>query len=153
MLSNLSNNNAGNATKSVVEKKHYEAIESRLDEMQTEIDANSSAIADNASDIETLDGRVGAVENNSTFPELNTDTINPATGDKVEITSDLDVDGEVEANSVKTNSLSVNGTSFETVKDNAAQAKTTAENAKNKAEQLSWKTILTNMFNMILLQS
>ena len=95
MLSNLSNNNAGNQTKSVVEKKKYEEIETRLDEMQTEIDANSSAIADNASDIETLDGRVDAVENNSTFPTLNTDTINPVTGNKIDVTGNLDVDGAI----------------------------------------------------------
>ena len=135
MLSNLSNNNAGNATKSVVEKKKYEDIEKRIDEMQEEIDATAADVSVNSQAISNLNDRVDAVEDNSTFPELNTDTINPATGSKVEITSDLDVDGEVEANSVKTNSLSVNGTSFTTVKDDAAQAKSTAENAKNKADE------------------
>ncbi len=133
MLSNLSNNNSGNATKSVVEKKHYEDIEKRLDELQDEIDSNTESINQNAQDISGLDDRVGAVEDNSTFPNLNTDVINPATGDKVEVTSDLGVNGEVEAISVKTNALSVNGTNFETVKDDAAQAKSTAEIAENKA--------------------
>lgn len=135
MLSNLSNNNSGNATKSVVEKKHYEDIEKRLDELQDEIDSNTESIDQNAQDISGLDDRIGAVEDNSTFPTLNTDTINPATGDKIDVTGNVDVEGEVEANSVKTNSLSVNGTSFETVKDNAAQAKSIAENAKNKADE------------------
>ena len=135
MLSNLSNNNAGNSTKSVVEKKKYEDIEKRIDEMQEDIDATAEDVSVNSQAISNLNDRVDAVEDNSTFPELNTDTINPATGDKVEITSDLDVDGEIEANSVKTNSLSVNGTNFTTVKDDAAQAKSTAENAKNKADE------------------
>ena len=133
MLSNLSNNNAGNQTKSVVERKHYEQIESRLDELQGEIDTNSSAIAQNASNIETLDDRIGAVEDNSTFPTLNTDTLNPATGDKIDVTGNLDVDGNITADTANFGELSVNGTNFTTVKDDAAQAKSTAESAKNKA--------------------
>ena len=135
MLSNLSNNNAGNATKSVVEKKHYEDIEKRIDEMQEEIDATAADVSVNSQAISNLKDRVDAVEDNSTFPELNTDTINPVTGNKIDVTSDFDVDGEVEANSIKTNSLSVNGTSFTTVKDDAAQAKSTAEIAENKADE------------------
>lgn len=135
MLSNLSNNNSGNTTKSIVEKKKYEDIEKRIDEMQEEIYATAADVSANSQAISNLNDRVDAVEDNSTFPELNTDTINPATGDKVEITSDFDVDGEIEANSVKTNSLSVNGTNFTTVKDDAAQAKSTAESAKDKADE------------------
>ena len=84
MLSNLSNNNSGNATKSVVEKKKYEDIEKRIDEMQEEIDATAADVSVNSQAISNLNDRVDAVEDNSTFPELNTDTINPATGNKVE---------------------------------------------------------------------
>lgn len=135
MLSNLSNNNSGNATKSVVERKHYEEIEDRLNELQDEIDSNTELINQNAQDISGLDERIDAVEDNSTFPTLNTDVINPATGDKIDVSSDLDVDGNITAESANFGELSVNGTSFTTVKNDAAQAKTTAENAKNKADE------------------
>ena len=135
MLSNLSNNNSGNATKSVVEKKHYEDIEKRLDELQDEIEMTEEGVSTNSQAIASLDGRVAAVEDNSTFPELNTDTINPATGNKIDVTGNLDVDGAITADFANFGELSVNGTNFTTVKDNAAQAKTIAENAENKADE------------------
>ena len=135
MLNNLSNNNSGNATKSVVERKHYEDIEKRLDEMQDEIEMTEQGVSTNSQAIASLDGRVDAVENNSTFPTLNTDTINPATGDKIDVTGNVDVDGEIEAESANFGELSVNGTNFTTVKNDAAQAKSTAETAKNKADE------------------
>lgn len=134
MISSLSNNNAGNTTKSVVEKKKYEDIEKRIDEMQEEIDATAADVSVNSQAISNLNDRVDAVEDNSTFPELNTDTINPATGNKIDVTSDLDVDGKVEANSIETSALTVNGTNFATVKDNAAQAKAIALDAENRAD-------------------
>ena len=135
MITTLSNNNSGNQTKSVVEKKKYEDIEKRIDEMQEEIDATAEDVSVNSQAISNLNDRVDAVEDNSTFPELNTDTINPVTGNKVEVTSDLDVDGNITADTANFGELSVNGTNFTTVKDDAAQAKSTAESAKDKADE------------------
>lgn len=139
MLSNLSNNNNGNKTKSVVEKKHYEEIENRLDEMQTEIDANSSAIAQNASDIETLDDRIDAVEDNSTFESINTDTIYPATGETVTVDGDELVTGTLAAHDINTTELTVDGVSFDDVVDNSVQALTNSRAANYTANQASSK--------------
>lgn len=139
MLSNLSNNNSGNKTKSVVEKKHYEEIENRLDEMQTEIDANSSAIAQNASDIETLDDRIDAVEENSTFESINTDTIYPATGQTVTLDGDALVTGTLAAHDINTNELTVNGVSFDDVVDNSVTALTNSRAANYIANQARTK--------------
>ena len=139
MLSNLSNNNNGNKTKSVVEKKHYEEIENRLDEMQTEIDANSSAITQNASDIETLDDRIDAVEENSTFESINTDTIYPATGQTVTVDGDELVTGTLAAHDINTTELTVDGVSFDDVVDNSVQALTNSRAANYTANQANTK--------------
>lgn len=146
MLSNVSNTNSGNKTKSVVEKKHYEEIENRLDEMQTEIDANSSAIAQNASDIETLDDRIDAVEDNSTFESISTDTIYPATGQTVIVDGDALVTGTLGAHDINTTELTVDGVSFTdvaseavTALSNSRAANYTANQARSKANEVDEK--------------
>ena len=85
MLSNLSNNNSGNATKSVVEKRKYEEIQDEIEQLQSDIACNSAAIACNSSSIDALATRVSAVECNSTFDTISTNTIAPKSSEYIVI--------------------------------------------------------------------
>jgi hypothetical protein len=134
MLNNLANTNRnGTGYKQPVEEvSKYNELQEEIDNLTVRIDDNSAAIYSIESDITSLDNRVQAVEDNTTFPEVNTDRINPITGSAVEIPN-IDSDN-IDAVNITTATLTVNGTDFDDVRQDSATAKANSQTAINTAD-------------------
>lgn len=135
MLGNLANSNAQDSVKAaetVQEKKKYNELQEEIDALDSRVSDNTTAIDNLESDVSDLDDRVSAVEDNKTFDEVNTDRINPITGTAVEIPN-IDSDN-IDAVNISTSTLTVNGTDFDDVRQDAATAKANADSAVQTAD-------------------
>lgn len=146
MLSNLSSANSPVNNNSVIQKAQndYAEIDQRVDDLETEVAENTAALNQQGAQITSLANQVADVAAKTTFPTLNTNRINSAGAGSVTVGSALNVTGNVNApNATISGSLTVGGTNFNTVRDNAATAATNASTALTKANQAITKANAT----------
>ena len=146
MLSNLSSANNPVNENSVIQKAQndYAEIDQRVDDLETEVAENTAALNQQGAQITSLANQVADVAAKTTFPTLNTNRINSAGAGSVTVGSSLNVTGSVNAPSANiSGSLTVGGTNFNTVRDNAATANANASTALTKANQAVTKANAT----------
>lgn len=146
MLSNLSSANNPINENSVIQKAQndYAEIDQRVDDLETEVAENTAALNQQGAQITSLANQVADVAAKTTFPNINTNRINSAGAGNVTVGSALNVTGNVNApNATISGSLTVGGTNFNTVRDNATTANANASTALTKANQAVTKANAT----------